>query len=146
MFGEYIAKNLKLYEMRHGYTLNHTSAAYFIRNQLASAIRSRNPYIVNCMLAGVDENGNPGLYWFDYLGTMTKVAWGAQGYANMFTTGLIEDQYKADISREEAYELLVKALNTLHKRFLINIPKFKVRVVDKSGISELAEARPNVKA
>lgn len=40
-FGEYLEKNLKLYRMRHGYDLTPTSAAYFVRNQIAEFLRSR---------------------------------------------------------------------------------------------------------
>ena len=39
---------------------------------LAKALRS-SPYMVNLLLAGVDENGEPSLYFMDYLASMVKV-------------------------------------------------------------------------
>lgn len=146
MFGDYISKNLKLYEMRHGYNLKPDSAAYFVRNQLATAIRSRNPYMVNVMVGGWDDTEGASLYYIDYLGTLSKVNFGAHGYANMFTTGLLDKEWRDDITEERAYELIVKGLNTLHLRFLINIAKLKVVVVDKNGVRQLPDARPTIQA
>ena len=40
-FGEYIAKNVQLYKMRHGYELTPKAAANFTRRNLADYLRSR---------------------------------------------------------------------------------------------------------
>ena len=40
---------------------------------MAQALRSRGPYMVNLLLAGVEDDGTPSLYFMDYLAAMTKV-------------------------------------------------------------------------
>lgn len=39
-FAEYIAKNIQLYKMRHGYELSPTATANFTRRTLATQLRS----------------------------------------------------------------------------------------------------------
>ncbi|KAK2106443.1 hypothetical protein P7K49_015957 [Saguinus oedipus] len=41
------------------------------------------------------------------------------------------------ISRERAVELLRKCLEELQKRFILNLPTFSVRIIDKNGIHDL---------
>ncbi|XP_012889501.1 PREDICTED: proteasome subunit beta type-2 [Dipodomys ordii] len=41
------------------------------------------------------------------------------------------------ISREKAVELLRKCLEELQKRFILNLPTFSVRIIDRNGIHDL---------
>ena len=43
----------------------------------------------------------------------------------------------ADMSEEEAYELLKKCVREIKKRLIVNLPNFKVQLVDKNGIRDL---------
>ena len=52
-FAEYIQANLSLYQTRNAHTLQPPAIASFTRNELARALRSRNPYTVNLLLGGV---------------------------------------------------------------------------------------------
>lgn len=38
---------------------------------------------------------------------------------------------------EEAYDVLVKCVKEIHKRVVINMANFKVKVITKSGIHDL---------
>ncbi|OXB71456.1 UNVERIFIED_CONTAM: hypothetical protein H355_007987, partial [Colinus virginianus] len=53
-FGEYIQKNMHLYQFRNNKKLSCPAAASYARQQLAYYLR-RSPYHVNIMLAGYDE-------------------------------------------------------------------------------------------
>lgn len=70
-FGEFVQKNMHLYELRHSIKISTHAVANFARNELSTAIR-KGPYEVNCLLGGVDDNV-PSLYLLDYLGTLAKV-------------------------------------------------------------------------
>ncbi|XP_069687186.1 proteasome subunit beta type-2-like [Periplaneta americana] len=141
-FAEYIAKNIQLYKMRNGYELSPTAAANFTRRNLADYLRSRTPYFVNLLLAGYNDEGGAELYFIDYLASMVKVPYAAHGYGGFFSLSIMDRYYKADLSREDAYELMKKCVREIHKRLIVNLPNFKVQLIDKNGIQEL----PNITA
>lgn len=75
-FGEYIAKNIKLNELRHGYEASPGATANYVRKNLADALRSRSAYQVNLLIAGYDAKDGPQLYYMDYLAAMVSVRGG----------------------------------------------------------------------
>eukprot|EP00127_Corallochytrium_limacisporum_P002872 Clim_evm51s142 gene=Clim_evmTU51s142 len=133
IFPEYIAKNVRLYELRNGITLSTHAAANFIRSELSRYLRSRTPYQVNLLLGGVDGDESA-LYFMDYLGAMQKVPFGAHGYGAFFTMSTMDRYYKPDMSKEEAFDLMKKVLAELNKRFLINMTKFSFALITSEGI------------
>ncbi|KAI9658855.1 MAG: Proteasome subunit beta type-4 [Alyxoria varia] len=52
-FAEFIQANISLYTTRNSHTLQPPAIASFTRNELARALRSRNPYTVNLLLGGI---------------------------------------------------------------------------------------------
>jgi 20S proteasome subunit beta 4 len=136
-FAEYIQKNIQLYKMRNGYELSPHAAANFTRKNLADFLRSRTPYAVNMLLAGHDDTDGASLYFMDYLASLNKVPYGAHGYGALFSLSIMDRLYRRDLSQDEAVEILKKCLAEVQKRFLINLPAFQVKVVDKDGIHEL---------
>ncbi|XP_074641724.1 proteasome subunit beta type-2-like [Tubulanus polymorphus] len=137
-FAEYIAKNIQLYKMRNGYELSTTAAAHFTRKNLAEFIRSRTPYMVNLLLAGYDDEDGPSLYYMDYLGSSVKLPFGCHGYGAFMSLSILDKMYKPDLTKEEAIKLLEKCVTEIQKRLCLNLKTFKVRLVDKDGIHDLA--------
>ncbi|XP_040193247.1 proteasome subunit beta type-2 [Rana temporaria] len=136
-FAEYIQKNVQLYKMRNGYELSPSAAANFTRRNLADYLRSRTPYHVNLLLAGYDDNDGPSLYFMDYLAALAKAPFAAHGYGALLTLSILDRYYKPDLTREEAVELLKRCVTELQKRFILSLPSFTVRVIDKDGIHDL---------
>jgi 20S proteasome subunit beta 4 len=42
-----------------------------------------------------------------------------------------------DMSQEAAYELLKKCVQEINKRLVVNLPNFKVQLINKNGIQDL---------
>ncbi|QRV98522.1 amino-terminal nucleophile aminohydrolase [Ceratobasidium sp. AG-Ba] len=135
-FAEYIERNLRLYQMRFVHPLRPPSAAAWIRRSLADSLRSRNPYAVNLLLAGIDlaetpahapdgPKGKPSLYWIDYLGTLGEVPFAAHGYHNP----------KANF--EEGLETLRRAIAEVQKRLIVGLEHWSVKVVTREGVKEV---------
>jgi len=136
-FAEYIAKSIQLYKMRNGYDLSPSSAAHFTRRDLADYLRSRTPYFVNLLLAGYDKRTETAeLYFMDYLASMAKVPYAGHGYGAYFAFGVMDRYYRADMTRDEAYDLLKKCVTEIQKRLVVNLPKYQVHIVDKDGITQ----------
>jgi len=133
-YAEYIQKNLKLYEMIHGYKLTPNAAANFSRKVLAKALRSR-PYMVNLLLAGVEEDGKPSLYFMDYLASMVKEKFAAHGYGSFFIYSTLDKNYKENMTKEETIELLKLCIKEVQSRFIVNLNAFSVKIIDKDGIT-----------
>uniref|UniRef100_A0A4W3HSY3 Proteasome subunit beta n=2 Tax=Callorhinchus milii TaxID=7868 RepID=A0A4W3HSY3_CALMI len=138
-FAEYIQKNVQLYKMRNGYELSPAAAANFTRKNLAEYLRSRTPYHVNMILAGYDEHDGPALYYMDYLAALAKAPFAAHGYGAFLTLSILDQHYKPDLTREESLELLKKCLKEIQKRFILNLPSFTVRIIDKEGIHDMEQ-------
>lgn len=142
-FAEYIQKNIQLYKIRNGYELSPRAAANFTRKNLADFLRSRTPYMVNMLIAGYDEQQNtPSLFYMDYLAALQEVPYAAHGYGSFFTMSVIDRLYKPGLSRDEAQDILQQALDEVQRRFIINLPMFQVRIIDKDGVHQLPNLRP----
>jgi len=140
-FAEYIAKNIQLYRMRNGYDLSVSGAANFTRRNLADSIRSSKPYNVNLLIGGYDEKDGPGLYYMDYLGSKAEVPYTAHGYGSYFVLGLLDRYYTPDLTKERAVELLQMCANEIKTRFLIDLDRFKVKIVDSEGVHPVKDVQ-----
>lgn len=76
--------------MRNETELSPSGLAHFVRGELATSLRSRNPYNVNLLMGGVDPiTGKPSLYWLDYLASLAEVPYAAHGYAQYVVSGYL---------------------------------------------------------
>merc|ERR1712070_639720 len=131
-FGEYVQKNLKLYELRTGTTLSTHAASSFVRGELARYLRQK-PYYVDLLIGGWDKDDGPSLYYLDYLASMQKVPYACHGYAGYFCTSTIDRYYTPNLTLEEGLDIVRKCLHEINTRFLVNTPNFMVKIVDKDG-------------
>mmetsp|Transcript_19195 Transcript_19195/g.38917 ORF Transcript_19195/g.38917 Transcript_19195/m.38917 type:complete len:206 (-) Transcript_19195:208-825(-) len=138
-FTQYISKNLKLYELSHdGSRLSTHAQANFARGELATALR-RGPYQVNALIGGYDSDSKGGkgggsLYFLDYLASLQRVKYGAQGYAAHFTLGLLDREWREGLTEAEAVEIVDHCIQEMHTRFLVSQPNFIVKAIDKDGV------------
>ncbi|KAI7886823.1 N-terminal nucleophile aminohydrolase [Lichtheimia hyalospora FSU 10163] len=137
-FAEYIQRNIRLYKIRNDTDLTPKAAATFTRRELADSLRSRHPYAVNMLIGGFNtKTEQPELYWVDYLGAMVRLPFGAQGYGAYFCTSLMDRYHHADMDLEQGKQLLRQCIQELKTRFIVNLPRFMVKVITKDGIQEI---------
>lgn len=63
---------------------------------MAESLR-KNPVMVNLLVGGHDKDEGGTLYYIDYLGTLQKLPYGAQGYASFFASSVMDRYYKVRI-------------------------------------------------
>jgi 20S proteasome subunit beta 4 len=141
-FAEYIAKNIQLYRMRNGYNLSTREAATFTRRNLADSLRTSGAYGVNLLIGGYDQEDEASLYYMDYLGTLSKVPFAVHGHSAYFTMSILDRYYREDMTQEEAMELLSRCIDEVSTRFVINLPRFKVKIIDQNGVHDKGEMKP----
>ncbi|CAJ1351086.1 unnamed protein product [Effrenium voratum] len=132
---EFIEKNVILNELRTGIPMSTKAAASFTRNELAHALR-KGPFQTDLLVAGVDNDG-PSLYFMDYLASSEKVNKAAHGYGAMFTLGLMDRYWKPNMEEAEAIDIIKKCIKELETRFIVELPNFKCKIVNKDGVKEV---------
>lgn len=45
--------------------------------------------------------------------------------------------YFSDMTETEAYDLMKKCVSEVKRRFIVNLPKFRVRLINKDGLKDL---------
>ncbi|KAK7204675.1 nucleophile aminohydrolase [Myxozyma melibiosi] len=134
-FAEFIQANIQLHEMRNAVELSPSAITSFLRNQLATSLRSRKPYNVNVLVAGYDEaKGKPELNWVDYLSAKVSVPYAAHGYAAYYTLSLLDRWHRTDLTLEEGLKVAEMCVAELKKRLPIDFKGVDIKVVDKDGI------------
>lgn len=132
-FNEYISKNLNLYELNNDVKLGTQATANYMRNELATALR-KGPYQTNILLGGHDSVDGTSLYTMDMYAYLSKVNFGAHGYAANFILSVFDRDWKKGMNLEEGLEVVRKCIHELKTRFLISQPVFVIKVVDHNGV------------
>lgn len=73
------------------------------------------------------------MFWLDYMGTLQEVKKGGHGYAGYFTSSVLDNDYKKDMTLEEGIECIKKCISEMKTRFLISQPAYVVKIVTKDG-------------
>jgi len=104
----------KAYEMDYGKRIKLSSLANFMSLVLSAYLRY-SPFIVQLLLGGVDEGG-PSLYYLDLYGSVSKERYASTGSGSPVAYGVLEKEYRSDLTLEEARKLAFKAVETALSR------------------------------
>ena len=135
-FTEYVSKNVALYELNNGLPLSTHACSNFIRGELATALR-KGPYQTNLLLGGFDGAAGPSLYFLDHLASSNKVNFGCHGHASNFVLSILDREWTAGLSEAQGLAIMKKCIDELQVRYLVHMPKFTLKIVDKSGVRVL---------
>ncbi|GFP55358.1 probable proteasome subunit beta type-4 [Trichoderma asperellum] len=137
-FAEYIQRNAQLYSMRNETELSPSGLAHFVRGELATSLRSRNPYNVNLLMGGVDPiTGKPSLYWLDYLAALAEVPYAAHGYAQYYCLSLLDKHHHPDITLGQGIKLMTMCIDELKRRLPIDFKGMTVKAIKADGIVDI---------
>ena len=138
-----IAAQLKLKELRSKSRPTVAQAANLIGMVTYQNIRqpSMIPSIVGTLVGGVNEEGTAELYTVEPAGTPLKVDdYDANFGSGMpFVMGLLERQYRKDMTVDEAVELAVEALKSSTQRDIGSGNGLDVFTITKKGINHVIE-------
>ena len=99
-----LAAELKLFELKRDMPMTVKGAATFTAN-----ILSGRPHYVQLLIVGVDPSG-PSVYSIDSAGGSIPDTYCATGSGSPYMYGVLEDQFKTDMSKDRALSLAAKAL------------------------------------
>ena len=137
-FAEYIQANMQLYAIREDTELSPAATASFVRQQLATSLRTRKPYQANVLVGGYDvAMSSPHLFQIDYLGTKVELPYAAHGYAGFYTFSLLDRHYRPDMTEAEGLALLRQCVDELQLRMPVDFKGVMVKVVDRDGARQV---------
>lgn len=136
-----IKAELKLKEVRTNKSASAKEAANLLGGLLYSSLRrmSMFPSIAHFLLGGKDSSG---VYLYDLFpdGSVTKVKdFVSSGSGSVFAFGVMEIQYKENMSIDEGVKLAVRCINTALQRDSASGNGVNVVVVTEQGIKKVLQ-------
>jgi len=92
------------------------------------------PFIVQFILAGYDDR--PRLFNIEFFGDYVEDKFTATGSGSPIAIGVLEAEYREDLTEEEAVQLAVKAVRSSVRRDVFSGEAVDVAIVRANGIEE----------
>lgn len=116
---DYIVKLVKaernLIELRRGFPVTVKESARLIANQAYSGLKNYQPYFVELLVGGVDQDGGH-VYVADMSGAITGEEFASSGSGSPIAYGVLESIYHKDMTNEQAKEIATKAVAAAMER------------------------------
>ncbi len=122
-----------LYELDAYDRINTKSVAKMLSNMLYS--RKMAPFYTNLIIAGVDKAG-PELYTLDALGSLIPEDYGATGSGMLLSMGILEAEYKPDMTIEDGVKLVEKVIRNSIKRDVMSGNGIDLLIITQDGTEE----------
>ena len=105
----------KLIELRRNFPLTVRESARLIANLAYSGLKNFQPYFVELIVAGVDNDGGQ-VFVADMSGAITCEEFAASGSGAPVAYGVLENLYKSDMTNEQAKEIAERAVSAAMER------------------------------
>jgi proteasome beta subunit len=107
-------------------------------SRLTSSILFRNrmfPLITMLIVGGVDEEGGH-VYMLDPLGSMLEEEeFTATGSGSVVAYGVLEDEFRKNMSIDEGKQLVMRAVNAARRRDIASGGSIQLAVINKEGVN-----------
>jgi len=124
---------LSIYRFERGREGSTRSAAKLIASILSG--RRMFPYLAQTIIGGVDD-GKPGLYVLDPIGSVLDDKFAAVGTGAEIATGVLEAEYRDNMTLEEAKPILLRAIRSALARDISSGDGIDLLVITPAGIKE----------
>lgn len=122
-----------LYELETGERISTKSMGKLISNYLYS--RKMAPLYTNLVVAGMDKDG-PKLYTLDALGSLMPDDYGTAGTGMLLSIGILEAEYKPNMTITAGEKLVEKAIRNAIKRDAMTGNGIDILTITKVGAKE----------
>jgi proteasome beta subunit len=95
------------------------------------------PFIARIIIGGVDAYG-PHLFTIDPFGSITKEKCVATGSGSPIAYGVLEENYKENLSIKKALSIIAQSISSAMKRDTASGDGFDVAIINKAGYRELS--------
>lgn len=134
---QFVSRVLKaqaaLYELDAYDRISTKSVAKMVSNMLYA--RKMAPLYTNMIIAGVDKDGSH-LYSLDAVGSLSPEEFAATGTGMLLSMGILEAEYKPDITVEEGEKLVEKTIRNSIKRDVMSGNGIDLLIITQDGTEE----------
>lgn len=139
---DYMVKLVKaernLIELRRGFPVTVKESARLIANQAYTGLKNYQPYFVELLVGGVDQEGGH-IFVADMSGAITSEEFASSGSGSPIAYGVLESIYHKDLTNEQAKEIATKAVAAAMERDpgsgngidILTIPKLSLVVKER---------------
>lgn len=139
---DYMVKLVKaernLIELRRGFPVTVKESARLIANQAYTGLKNYQPYFVELLVGGVDQEGGH-VFVADMSGAITSEEFASSGSGSPIAYGVLESIYHKDMTNEQAKEIATKAVAAAMERDpgsgngidILTIPKLSLVVKER---------------
>lgn len=139
---DYMVKLVKaernLIELRRGFPVTVKESARLIANQAYTGLKNYQPYFVELLVGGVDQEGGH-IFVADMSGAITSEEFASSGSGSPIAYGVLESIYQKDMTNEQAKEIATKAVAAAMERDpgsgngidILTIPKLSLVVKER---------------
>ena len=122
-----------LYLLDAGEKISTKSLGKLVSNYLYS--RKMMPLYTNIIIAGIDKN-DPKLYVLDALGSLMPEDYGTAGTGMLLSIGILEAEYRPDMTVAEGEQLVEKTIRNSIKRDAMSGNGIDLLIITKDGAEE----------
>lgn len=123
----------KIFELDHGRPISVRSIAKMVANMLFR--RRLMPYLTQTIIGGIDEDGAC-IYVLDALGSVLPDKYATVGSGAGIAVGVLESEYKDDLTVDEGKELVVKAVKSAVARDVASGDGIDLLTITKDKVEE----------
>jgi len=134
VLARYLNAEANLYRLKRTVRMPVKSAATLMSNIMNQ--RKFAPYYVQLILGGYDETGGS-VYSLDAAGGAIPDKYTAGGSGSPYVFGVLEDNYKDDMTADEGINLAVRAITAAKNRDSASGGMINVAVITKEGFKEV---------
>ncbi len=121
-----------LYELDNNRPIAVKAVGKMISNML---FQRQSPLLMETLVGGLDENG-PALYSMDPVGSLIPDPFITAGSGAPIAMGVIEAEYKDEMSLEEAADLVLKSIKSAVARDIASGDGVDMLLITKDGVEE----------
>ncbi len=143
---KYLKAEMELYKLERNKEPSIDIAANLLANITYSGRKSFFPYLVEILLGGRADNETFKLYSVFADGSAIIDKFTTSGSGMELALSVLDNEYRKDMSADEAVKLAVKAINTAIKRDIFTGNGIDVAVIDAKGYREINESKINALA
>ena len=128
-----LSAEAKLFEIQRGRPIRVKALTRLLSNIM---FQGRGAYMLACVVGGFDDEGAQ-VYYTDFVGSVIPDKFVSTGSGSPVALGVLEAEYKDDLTKKKAIELGVRAVAAAIERDAASGNSILVSVIDKDGYQEI---------
>lgn len=136
LLARWLKAEAELYKLKHNKEISTKAAATLMANILAR--KGFFPFWVQLVICGVDNDGGH-VYSLDAAGGCIPDKYVTSGSGSPYVYGVLEDQFKEEMSTNEGIDLAIRAISAAMRRDAVSGDGIDLAVITKKEFKEFTE-------